>query len=154
MDDRLTAFARALETEMSLARLNQTQLAGRAGLSQGVISSWLLQKTSNPDPQSVFATERAMNLRGGRLSRHLGFMPVPADDRAPKLDLIDLIEHDPDLRDPLDREAVASLYRVLRRRGAPNGLATGGRLPQRSSEDDDAIAAAEALAVGCVCRCW
>lgn len=117
MDDRLTAFARALETEMARARLNQTELAAGAGLSQGVISSWLLRKTTNPEPRGVFAVERVLGLPPGRLSRHLGFMPVEACDE-PVVDVVYAIEHDSNITDDLDRKALLMHYSVVRARPA------------------------------------
>lgn len=112
-------FTEALSRAMDQARLNQSELGRAAGAAPAMLSAWLSGRTANPEPQKVFAVERALGLRPGSLSRHLGYVPAsdgpPPDQPAP--DTRAVIETDPDLDDD-GREALSLLYDVLTARAA------------------------------------
>lgn len=77
---------------------------------QTVVSNWCVGK-AEPSPMTVFAIEEALGLRGGSLSRHLGYLPLTAkDQRSPE----DAIRADPTLPEQV-KKAVLVFMRELRR---------------------------------------
>ncbi len=75
--DRHHAFADALRETLRLRGMRQEDLAQTIGLKQATISGWITG-ASVPASDVVFAVERALDLRPGALSRHLGYLPVDA----------------------------------------------------------------------------
>lgn len=107
----LRRFGRAVGEARDARGWSQEELAVKAGVSQSNVSGWESGKWA-PDPEQVFAVERALRVKPGALSEHLGF--VPAEPSVRSTDLVAAIL-DSDL-DELDRRALAGLYRQLRRR--------------------------------------
>jgi transcriptional regulator with XRE-family HTH domain len=109
-------FTEALIAALDRSGLNQSEVARRTDglVSQGTISTW---RTGNakPQPDGVFAVERALGLPGGSLSKHLGYLPVDADTQA--VDVISAIEADPVL-DDMQRDMLIGLYERARKRSA------------------------------------
>jgi transcriptional regulator with XRE-family HTH domain len=103
-------FTDALTRAMDQARVNQSELGRAAGAAPAMLSAWLSGRTANPEPQKVFAVERALRLRPGALSRHLGY--VPADPNPPDIDVRAAIDADPRLTDK-SKSALSLLYDVL-----------------------------------------
>lgn len=73
----IAEFTRALVRALDESGLNQTEVARATGgaVSQGTISGWR-KGNAHPQPDSVFAVERALGLAPGQLSRHLGYVPT------------------------------------------------------------------------------
>lgn len=107
----LRRFGRAVGEARDARGWSQEELAQRAGVSQSNVSGWESGKWA-PDPDAVFAVERALRVKPGGLSEHLGYVPASPSDR--QIDLVAAIL-DSDL-DEIDRRALAGLYRQLRRR--------------------------------------
>jgi hypothetical protein len=101
------ALSRALEGK------SQVEVARKADIAPSTISTWI--SGGGADPQRVFAVERALGLRPGELSEHLGYLPLDAVDKPQPPDVRYAIDRDPDL-DPLDRDALLMLYNVFRKR--------------------------------------
>ena len=77
--------------------------------AQTAVSQWLRGVTT-PEPEVVFAMERALALRPGDLSRHLGYLPVGS--RAEPVGVEQAIQADPRLSDRVKR-ALTLTYREL-----------------------------------------
>ena len=77
---------------------------------QTTISTWLTG-VATPEPEQVFAMERALGLRGGDLSRLLGYLPVSA--RSEPVGTEATISADPRLSDAMKRALIAA-YREMR----------------------------------------
>lgn len=75
----IEAFRRTLRLAMDRRGMSQTDLADKLGVSQNSVSTWLLGR-SVPEPERVFAIERALDLEPGSLSAHLGYVPSDAPD--------------------------------------------------------------------------
>jgi len=104
-DQQRAQFAAALREERGA--LSQAELGRRVGLTGARIGQF--EAGENVDPDQVFLLERQLGLPPGRLSRHLGFVPVDADAAA---DVVAAIEQDPRLAlDVSARNALVSLYR-------------------------------------------
>lgn len=76
--------------------------------SQAHVADWLRGRRS-PNPEQVFALERALDVEPGALSRLLGYLPVEA---VATVTVEDAVKADPGLT-KLHREAVLALYRAL-----------------------------------------
>lgn len=70
-----TPFAAALRAEMEARELTQIALGAILGVSQPTLSNWTTGRYV-PEPVYVFEMERALGLRAGSLSRHLGYGPL------------------------------------------------------------------------------
>jgi transcriptional regulator with XRE-family HTH domain len=103
-DQQREAFLAALREHANLPG-RRGDIAEEAGVSKSMVSRWL-GGDNDPDPDQVFAIERACKLPGGALSQHLGYVPVGASSVLPS------IESDPALT-PRDRKLVANLYLSL-----------------------------------------
>lgn len=137
--DPLADFAQALDRAIKGAGLTQSELAARASVSQTVISTWLLRKTSNPEPAKVFAVEKALGLSPGHLSHHLGFVPWLGVKQY-TADVWAAIEADAYLNDER-KEVLRDFYEVLRKRSAPsdtNADASAIRPAKRSTRSSRA----------------
>lgn len=77
----IEAFRRTLRLAVERRGLSQTDLAEKLGVSQNSVSTWLLGR-SVPEPERVFAIERALDVDPGSLSVHLGYVPSDAADAA------------------------------------------------------------------------
>ncbi len=86
----VSEFTQALGRAIAGSGMKQTEVARATGgaVSQGTISGWL-RGGATPQPDSVFAIERALGLRPGDLSRHLGYVPVGSDPAPDVLSAID-----------------------------------------------------------------
>jgi transcriptional regulator with XRE-family HTH domain len=111
-------FTEALTRAMDQARVNQSELGRAAGAAPAMLSAWLSGRTANPEPQKVFAVERALGLRPGALSCHLGY--VPADPNPPEIDVRSAIAADPSLSDK-SKSALGLLYEVLSNEDVASG---------------------------------
>lgn len=80
--------------------------------SPGAISNWE-RGESPPDPDTVFAIERFLELPPGELSQHLGYVPVDAN--TPPCTVETAIAADPRL-DNGARDALLKMFRVLTER--------------------------------------
>ena len=77
--------------------------------AQTAVSQWL-RGTTTPDPEVIFAMERALGVRPGDLSRHLGYLPVAAKPSPMTVEAA--IQADPKLPDKLKR-ALTVAYREM-----------------------------------------
>ena len=82
----------------------------REPFSQSIISMYLLGQAS-PDPETVFAMERALSVRPGAFSRYLGYLPLDLA-KLPKGVEQTIVEAD-ELTDSSKRALLAA-YRELR----------------------------------------
>lgn len=57
---------------------NQKDLAAELDVSTSKISDWKQGRVGNPTPAEVFRWEKAMACTPGRLSSHLGYLPLEA----------------------------------------------------------------------------
>lgn len=106
-DGEQTAFRDALDR--ALTGKSQVEVARRAGIAPSTISTWL--SGGGAKPAQVFAVENALSLRPGRLSRHLGYLPVGQRDDC---DITEAIEADSEL-DRESKDAMLALYKALRK---------------------------------------
>lgn len=102
-------FAAALAQARQGLGLSQARLAERLGMGQSAAWSWE-QGEVEPSPEIVFALERELELDGGSLSRHLGYLPLSAGD--PRPSALAGIAADPDL-DENGRRLLIALYREI-----------------------------------------
>lgn len=70
-----------LQLEGLLAGTSQAQLARRLGVSPQLVSDWKRGRRT-PSPDQLFAIERALDVKPGQLSRHLGYVPTDAEAAA------------------------------------------------------------------------
>ncbi len=118
--DRRRAFGDALRGALAASGITQDDLAERMTadghpVRQTAISQWITGRSEPDTPEVTFRVERALNVRPGSLSRHLGYLPVDAVRTI--TDLERAIDSDPRLSD-LDRDALRlSLRAALQRRG-------------------------------------
>jgi hypothetical protein len=82
--------------------------------SQSVVSQWLHGQTEW-QPSVLFAVERALGLRAGDLSRHLGYLPLAAVP--PPTTVEGAINADPLLRPALRRALIAGYREMVREDG-------------------------------------
>lgn len=114
-EERRTVFGQAVETALDgrsqawLGAEVARDLGMASPISGSAVSQWIAGKTE-PDPQRVFAIERALHLKPGTLSRFLGYLPL---DAHPVLSVEDAIDADPRLTPPL-RDAIRAAYRAGR----------------------------------------
>lgn len=73
------SFARTLA--VALKQRSQVAVAAALGVSPQLVSDWKRGRR-RPPPGQVFALERVLATEPGMLSRHLGFVPVDAEDAA------------------------------------------------------------------------
>lgn len=109
-------FSRELRRALGASGRTQTDVARAAGVAPSLVSMWLAGNIASPDPQKVFAVERALDLPPGHLSRHLGFIPVPEHVNDEPVSFRDwLAQHGQDLKDD-EQDALLAVYEVIRRR--------------------------------------
>jgi transcriptional regulator with XRE-family HTH domain len=77
-EERRRAFGDALREAMSVQKMRQDDLASILGVRQPTVSGWINAISPPDSSEIVFAIEKALKLRPGALSRHLGFLPVEA----------------------------------------------------------------------------
>lgn len=74
------AFTTALERELDTrGRGAKTRLSEALDVPASTLSGWVTGDRT-PEPSTVFAIERALELDPGALSRHLGYLPLDAVD--------------------------------------------------------------------------
>lgn len=98
-------FADGLRDARQAAGLSQEALGELVGVTGSRVGQW--ESTHPIDPEAVFALERALKLPGGRLSRHLGYVPAGEIDS----DVVGAIEADPRL-DDVGRGILIASYRA------------------------------------------
>ena len=77
-EDRQRAFGNALREALAVQKMTQGDLAEVLGVRQPTVSGWI-NGISPPDSvDQTFAVERALKVRPGSLSRHLGYLPPEA----------------------------------------------------------------------------
>lgn len=76
--DRVKTRLRELGKGQTWLGIETGILLEREPLSQSVISAYLLGQL-NPDPEVVFAMERALSVRPGAFSKYLGYLPLTLD---------------------------------------------------------------------------
>lgn len=111
--ERREAFGARLKAarESHDPQVRPQQIAEAIGYrSGGAISNWE-RGESPPDPETVFAIERFLELSPGELSQHLGYLPVEAD--TPPCTVESAVAADRRLREN-ERGALLAMYRVLR----------------------------------------
>lgn len=108
---RRAAFAKALSTLMAARGVTQSELAAKINVSaQSSVSAWKLGQ-AEPERETVFAIERALGVRPGHLSRHLGYLPVTAS-KVKISTTEEAILADPALDDNA-KQIVLSTYRAI-----------------------------------------
>lgn len=110
-DAALRRFGRAVAEARAARELSQEELADRSGVSQSNVSGWEVGRWA-PEPEVVFAVERALKLPGGSLSQHLGYVPAKATTKPADVEAAILGSR----LDEIDRRALIGLYRQLARR--------------------------------------
>lgn len=103
-----------------MRRITQLELGEQLGLTQSAVSSWRVADAV-PDTEMVFAVERALKLPPGHLSRHLGYYPPAAVNKAATVEEAALNDT---VLDEAGRRAVIAVWRELStrastRRGRP-----------------------------------
>ena len=122
MDD--AAFGPTLKQALVDAGRTIQALADELGLPHSTVSTWV-NKDRPPDPATVFAIERWLDLPPGALSRLAGYLPL---DAAPAVTVAEALAADPDLSSD-QREAILVLWETSRaqtrarrlRRSRPGG---------------------------------
>lgn len=105
--ERRQAFAAALKAEREHQNWSQAAIGMGVGVTGSLVGQWEQGRVAPPEPDVVFKLEVALGLPPGRLSRHLGYLPVGA----PELDVVAAIESDPRL-DYRARALLTAAYRV------------------------------------------
>lgn len=109
--NRLERFGRELAAALATRGLTQRELGeALGGTRQSAVSSWCSGQ-AEPNPATVFGIERALELPPGRLSRHLGYLPV-GGDRGVDGDVERAIAGDPFL-DPVEKRGMLAMYTEL-----------------------------------------
>lgn len=109
-------FGAAVFAARKAAGLRQEDLAARlfgadqARKSQPTVSFWE-SGTHEPEAEMVFAIERAIGVKPGSLSRHLGYVPADVDPAQLALDVVSSIQNDPLLTREARRRLVG-LYKL------------------------------------------
>lgn len=102
-------FGRTLADVLGARDITQVQLSSSLGMAQSTISTWVAGRAA-PTPRLVFEVERVLELPGGFLSRHLGFVPVSTRVVASSVE--EAIARDP-LLDDEGRHRMMGLYEHL-----------------------------------------
>jgi transcriptional regulator with XRE-family HTH domain len=114
--ERRQQFGAALAEARKLAGLTQRQLAERVDVVQSVVSSWETGERAPDQFDIVFEVEDALDLSPGRLSAHLGFLPITLDGESAPLTATDGITADPDLDIAAKRSLLESVKAFKGRR--------------------------------------
>lgn len=102
-------FALALKGAREQAELTQEELGEALGRSQSTVGDWEKAKTQ-PTPWEVAEIEELFKLPTGKLTRHLGYLPLGAAGTSLECTVEDAIIAD----DGLSRAAKESLLGVYR----------------------------------------
>ncbi len=104
-------FLAALREAREAAELTQAELAQKMGVAgQTTIQGWESGRGAKLDPERVFELEKALGLRPGTLSRHLGYLPVTTDGVAPMSFADFLIGVDEDRLTEKQRKVLLEVY--------------------------------------------
>lgn len=109
----LSEFTAALEAEMTLAGVNQSELGRRIKSAPSMINAWLKGNTKQPELEKVRQIEEALGLPGGRLTRHFGWVPA-GEVHA---DVVASIEADDRITEG-NKDALTMLYNLFRKQAA------------------------------------
>ena len=90
--------------------MSQPQVAAVLGTAQSTISNWSNGRAT-PGPHVVFSVEQVLELPGGNLSRHLGYLPTRGHTHPTLVE--DAIAADRSLRQE-QRSQLIDHYRRLR----------------------------------------
>lgn len=107
-------FAGALRAAREARNMSQTAVGEQVGVTQQAYARWE-NALGEPAPNVVFELERALRLRAGALSGHLGYGPVRSDRG--RIRVIDAILTDRKLSDR-GRDALIAMYDALTGDGA------------------------------------
>jgi transcriptional regulator with XRE-family HTH domain len=110
-DTNGSSFPAALRAERERQGLSQDALGQLVNLTGARISQYETDPAHPPAPDTVFRIEQALDLPGGRLSYHLGFVPVGAIP-----DVVTALDDDPFLN-ARGREAVRTVYESVIEQG-------------------------------------
>lgn len=108
--EREKRFGAALGRMRQRAGLTQAALAEEIGSKQSTLSSWE-RGEFEPPPDAVFSMEKALECKGGALSRLLGYVPLDTDSQA--ISVEEAIAVDPAL-DEYRRELLIGIYETFR----------------------------------------
>lgn len=110
---RLHTFGVALKAAREDQDLSQETLGRAIDSFQTRISSWETGRTE-PEPHSVFALERTLDLPPGSLSQHLGYIPIECKEKRKAGEILDLSD-----LSPADRAMLRDVHRRLLARRPP-----------------------------------
>lgn len=119
--ERRKAFGDALAEALQVRGVTQAQLGQQIGrITQSAISQWRSGE-AEPNPETVFKVEKALDLPPGHLSRHLGYLP-PSAENTTSLTTEDMLVNDP-LLDDIQKRGMLAMYREFtgRRRRRRSG---------------------------------
>lgn len=116
-------FGSAVRAARTERKISQVELAASLGTTQSLVSAYEAGD-HEPPREVVFAIEDALGLSGGSLSRHLGYLPVDYDGRAP-LSFRDFLMRDESTLSPDQRRVFLDLYKQFTR--AETGATTTKR---------------------------
>lgn len=74
-EDRQRAFGNAVREALAVQKMTQGDLAEALGVRQPTVSGWITGISAPDSVDQTFAVERALKVRPGSLSRHLGYLP-------------------------------------------------------------------------------
>lgn len=83
-DARRETFSTAIADAFAVGDVSRGEVAKSLGITEGAVSYWLAGQRV-PGPDTVFALERLLGCAPGELSRHLGYVPADAHQRAPEV---------------------------------------------------------------------
>lgn len=104
-------FAEALIAMLTWRHTTQQVLADRLGVTRASVNDWCRGRAV-PNPDTVFAIERALDVAPGSLSRSLGYLPTDIEDAPAEPSTLACIDTDPRLDDRA-RRALRILYEEL-----------------------------------------
>lgn len=117
-DDQKRKFGEALRE--ARGTMSQAALGELVGVTGSAIGQW--EGGAPPaDPEAIFGVEVAVGCTPGRLSRHLGYVPVAA---LKSVDIVAALEADRRISDETRRVIVAA-YRAAMASSAASAVKTG-----------------------------
>lgn len=106
-------FGATLTDLLASRAVSQQALADRVEVTRASVNDWC-QGRAVPRPATVFAIERALDVKPGTLSRLLGYLPLEAED-CPPVTVPQVISQAPELGDQA-RHLLLVIYEELIRR--------------------------------------
>lgn len=112
---RRRAFGAALRDVLRVRGITQEELAAMVGdVSQAAISAWLSGASAPRSVSLTFAVERALKVKPGSLSQHLGYLP-PEALSGPRASVESAVLEDPGLTSD-EKEILLAGYRAAKKR--------------------------------------